>query len=120
MNEAEFADIVNTINMYFAQAEELSLALVAEGCCSFLTLFTLNCCMPTRYERRMNELQEYLDDINGNQFRSRGIFWSHPRSAAYRHVVVTVDSLRDAPSSTRTSRRRAGDDEGLSSDETRA
>eukprot|EP00300_Choanocystis_sp_HF-7_P031557 c41016_g1_i1.p1 GENE.c41016_g1_i1~~c41016_g1_i1.p1 ORF type:complete len:143 (-),score=31.13 c41016_g1_i1:152-580(-) len=85
-----YADTVQAINEYFAAAEDINAAMIAEGCCAFMTLFTLYWCVPSRYERRMNELEAYLAEQNRRTFEPLGLHWSHPKRSAFRHIVISV------------------------------
>lgn len=104
---------MTAINEFFAAAEDITCSMVCEGCCAFASLFTLYWCIPSRYERRMNELQTYLDDVNARVYGPAGVTWSHPKRAAFRHICVSLDPSRGVVR--RDGRRRRAPSDGSQS-----
>eukprot|EP00030_Apusomonadida_sp_AF-17_P006108 a677643_188.p1 GENE.a677643_188~~a677643_188.p1 ORF type:complete len:161 (+),score=52.38 a677643_188:39-485(+) len=112
VNPDTFADTVQSINEYFARAEDINAGMIAEGCCAFMSLFTLYWCVPSRYERRMNELETFLQGENENKYRALGMHWSHPKRSAFRHIVVSVDPNMSKHSSRRNRANSSGSRDG--------
>ncbi|KAL7713607.1 Ras modification protein ERF4 [Entamoeba marina] len=64
IEESQFEEVIQNVNKFFIEAEKISWRTVIEETCSCLTCGLTECCMKNQYERKMLELQMYLNELN--------------------------------------------------------
>ncbi|KAK9352571.1 Golgin subfamily A member 7/ERF4 family-domain-containing protein [Lipomyces doorenjongii] len=91
MTEIEFLDLVHEVNDQLDQAfYPLSLGNVLDGCVGFLTCWLCEIVYTSYHKRKSLELERFIEKLNEEVYKARGIKVISPRRTAYLSLDIQV------------------------------
>ncbi|GMR36839.1 hypothetical protein PMAYCL1PPCAC_07034, partial [Pristionchus mayeri] len=91
ISEEEWSCTIDKVNEIFEDAEKVCAASVAETMFGCLTCYIFRCFTQTHYEKKLFELNEFLDERNHDVFGPVGLLLRDPMHRGLR-VVSTLTS----------------------------
>ncbi|KAG4093539.1 hypothetical protein H8356DRAFT_1697054 [Neocallimastix lanati (nom. inval.)] len=85
-----FLDTLTLINQHLYDAEKISFVNCIEIVLSFVSLYTLDCCYVTTYERKLNKLSELIKEQNRIIYEPKGLHINDPRENAFLFLEICV------------------------------
>ncbi|KAK9240221.1 Golgin subfamily A member 7/ERF4 family-domain-containing protein [Lipomyces kononenkoae] len=91
MTETEFLDLVHEINDQLDQAfYPLSMGNVLDGCIGVLTCWLWECVVTSYHIRKTSELESFIERLNEEVYKARGIKVISPRRTGYLSLDIQV------------------------------
>lgn len=88
INQAEFAQFIDSLNDIYSDAERLKFC---EGCLACLTAYLLYCCIETHKQKCMRKAAEFINQQN-ELWKDRGITVFDPITRGFRILEIQAHS----------------------------
>ncbi|KAL5471275.1 hypothetical protein EMCRGX_G029371 [Ephydatia muelleri] len=90
VDETAYNETINHINELFRHAEALTWQVYCEGCMGCLTGYLSHYCCKTSYEKRVEEVAQYIRNQNAAVFEQHGIIIGDPMDRGLRCIEVNI------------------------------
>ncbi|GMS84499.1 hypothetical protein PENTCL1PPCAC_6674, partial [Pristionchus entomophagus] len=88
ISEEEWSSTIDKVNEIFEEAEKVCAASVSETVFGCLTCYIFRCFTQTHYEKKLFELNEFLDDRNHEVFGPVGLLLRDPMHRGLRVLEI--------------------------------
>ncbi|ORX77154.1 hypothetical protein BCR32DRAFT_270835 [Anaeromyces robustus] len=85
-----FIDTLTLINQLLYDAESISFMNCFDILLSYATMYTLDCCYVTTYEKKLRKLSEMIAEQNRIIYEPKGLHINDPRENAFLFLEICV------------------------------
>lgn len=90
IEKAIFLDTLSSINKQLYDAEKISFMNVFDVILSCITIYTIDFCYKTTYERKLKKLSDMIAEQNRYIYEPKGLHINDPRENAYLFLEICI------------------------------
>ncbi|KAI1280429.1 Golgin subfamily A member 7 [Halotydeus destructor] len=85
-----FNYVVETVNYFYQQGEEMSSRVFCESCCACFTAYLAYICMDSFYDKCAKKVSDFIEDQNDLKWKPRGLLLTDPIERGLRVIEITI------------------------------